>query len=577
MPERFMPELSELFAEVAPDIQRAIRDLGWHTPTPVQTAAIPKMRAGGDLIVRAQTGSGKTGAFGIPLVEAIDTALAKTQAIVLLPTRELANQVAKELDALGQYRGVRTLPIYGGIAYGPQLEGLDKGAHIIVGTPGRILDHLKSGRMDLGATKVLVLDEADEMLGLGFWPDMKEIASYLPKKRQSHLFSATMPERVRSLSRFFLTNAEDVTIDRDNAGPQQIEHFYYVCTASEKESVLARILAYEEPESAIIFCNTKADVRFITAYLAKRDFNVDQISGDLPQSAREKAMNKIKAGNLRFLVATDVAARGIDISDLAYVINYTTSDSPEVYVHRTGRTGRAGKSGIAISLVSGLDIGNFKFMQTVSGIVVKEKKAPTEKDVAQRAQERSLQKSEAELELLIEKSKERLATIPHAEVLQRAERILPFVKRLAASDDGLEELAKVCAAFLLEPAAGALPTDKTTDQTRVKATSTANASARDAEDAGGVYDRDTGNGGASAGAGDDEAAHDRDRANKAPESGGGAARERRRSRSGSRSGGSSAGSRDGARPSGGDRSRSGGGTGGTGGRSGSTGARRRPR
>ncbi len=585
-----MSELSELFAEVAPDIQRAIRDLGWHTPTPVQTAAIPKMRAGGDLIVRAQTGSGKTGAFGIPLVEAIDTALAKTQAIVLLPTRELANQVAKELDALGQYRGVRTLPIYGGIAYGPQLEGLDKGAHIIVGTPGRILDHLKSGRMDLGATKVLVLDEADEMLGLGFWPDMKEIASYLPKKRQSHLFSATMPERVRSLSRFFLTNAEDVTIDRDNAAPQQIEHYYYVCTASEKESVLARILAYEEPESAIIFCNTKADVRFITAYLAKRDFNVDQISGDLPQSAREKAMNKIKAGNLRFLVATDVAARGIDISDLAYVINYTTSDSPEVYVHRTGRTGRAGKSGIAISLVSGLDIGNFKFMQTVSGIVVKEKKAPTEKDIAQRAQERSLQKSEAELELLIEKAKERLATIPHAEVLQRAERILPFVKRLAASDDGLEELAKVCAAYLLKPGAGALLTDRTTDKTsdkttgnsRVKATSTSNASARDAEDAGGAYalDRDTGDGGASAGAGDDDAAHDRDRANKAPESGGGADRGRRRSRSGSRSGGSSAGSREGARPSGGDRGRSGGGTSGAGGRSGggsSTGARRRPR
>ena len=575
-----MPELSELFAEVAPDIQRAIRDLGWHTPTPVQTAAIPKMRAGGDLIVRAQTGSGKTGAFGIPLVEAIETSLAKTQAIVLLPTRELANQVAKELDALGQYRGVRTLPIYGGIAYGPQLEGLDKGAHIIVGTPGRILDHLKSGRMDLGSTKVLVLDEADEMLGLGFWPDMKEIASYLPKKRQSHLFSATMPERVRSLSRFFLTNAEDVTIDRDTAGPQQIEHFYYMCTASEKESVLGRILAYEEPESAIIFCNTKADVRFITAYLAKRDFNVDQISGDLPQSAREKAMNKIKAGNLRFLVATDVAARGIDISDLAYVINYTTSDSPEVYVHRTGRTGRAGKSGIAISLVSGLDIGNFKFMQTVSGIVVKEKKVPTEKDIAQRAQEKSLQKSEAELETLIEKAKERLATIPHAEVLLRAERILPFVKRLAASDDGLEELAKVCAAYLLEPGAGALSTDKTkdktTEKTRVKATSTANASARDAEDAGGAYDRDTGNGGAFAGAGDDEAAHDRDRANKAPESGGGADRGRRRSRSG----GSSSGSRDGARPSGGDRGRSGSGAGGTsgaGGRGGSTGARRRPR
>jgi ATP-dependent RNA helicase DeaD len=369
-----------------------------------------------------------------------------------------------------------------------------------------------------------------------------------------------MPERVRSLSRFFLTNAEDVTIDRDNAAPQQIEHFYYVCTASEKESVLARILAYEEPESAIIFCNTKADVRFITAYLAKRDFNVDQISGDLPQSAREKAMNKIKAGNLRFLVATDVAARGIDISDLAYVINYTTSDSPEVYVHRTGRTGRAGKSGIAISLVSGLDIGNFKFMQTVSGIVVKEKKVPTEKDIAQRAQERSVQRSEAELEELIEKAKLRLATIPHAEVLLRAERILPFVKRLAGHDDGLEELAKVCAAYLLEPGAGSTGTGK------------ARASAGAAREAGGDLDGATGSPGDAARTDSESEAHDKDRANRAPDSAGGS-EGRRRSRGGSRGGGSGGGSRE--------RDRSGGAGGGDRGRSGSggssSGARRRPR
>ncbi|MFO0691322.1 MAG: DEAD/DEAH box helicase [Myxococcota bacterium] len=567
-------ELAELFAEVAPDIQRAIRDLGWRTPTPVQSAAIPRMRAGGDLIVRAQTGSGKTGAFGIPLVEAIDTSLPKTQAIVLLPTRELANQVAKDLDALGQYRGVRTLPIYGGVAYGPQLEGLDKGAHIIVGTPGRILDHLKSGRMDLSSTKVLVLDEADEMLGLGFWPDMKEIASYLPKKRQSHLFSATMPERVRSLSRFFLTNAEDVTIDTDGANPQKIEHFYYVCTASEKESVLARILAYEEPDSAIIFCNTKADVRFITAYLAKRDFNVDQISGDLPQSAREKAIAKIKAGKLRFLVATDVAARGIDISDLAYVINYTTSDSPEVYVHRTGRTGRAGKSGIAISLVSGLDIGNFKFMQTVSGIAVKEKKVPTERDIAARAAERVKQKSEAELERLIERAKERLATIPHAEVLERAERILPFVKRLAGNDDGLEELAKVCAAFLLDP-----PGER---GGAARASAPSDAAAREREDDGeGASDEGLRDSGADDAEGrsaskhyEGDAAHDADRANQAPGAGGaggGAGGRRRRGRGGS---GGRDGGRDGGRSGGGDRGRSGGGAGG--GRSGG-GERRRPR
>ena len=384
-------ELSELFADVAPDIQKSIRELGWHSPTPVQAAAIPRMRAGGDLIVQAQTGSGKTGAFGIPLVEAIDTASKETQAIVLLPTRELANQVAVELEQLGCHRGVRTLPIYGGVAYGPQLEGLEKGAHIIVGTPGRILDHLKNGRMDLSGTKVLVLDEADEMLSLGFWPDMKEVASFLPKKRQSHLFSATMPEKVRSLSRFFLTDAEDVTIEVEGGSPQRIEHFYYLAPASEKEALLARIIEYEDPESAIIFCNTKADVRFITAYLAKRGLNIDQISGDLAQAAREKAIAKIKAGKLRFLVATDVAARGIDISDLAYVINYTTSDSPEVYVHRTGRTGRAGKSGVAISIVSGLDIGNFKHMQVVSGIKIVEKKAPTERDILRRRKRRAAQ------------------------------------------------------------------------------------------------------------------------------------------------------------------------------------------
>ncbi len=447
-----MTELSELFADVASDIQQSIRDLGWHTPTPVQAAAIPKMRAGGDLIVQAQTGSGKTGAFGIPLVEAVDTTLAETQAIVLLPTRELANQVAKELDQLGQYRGVNTLPIYGGVAYGPQLEGIEKGAHIVVGTPGRILDHLKSGRMDLSMTKVFVLDEADEMLSLGFWPDMKEIASYLPRKRQSHLFSATMPERVRSLSRYFLNDPEDVEIEGDQGSPQQIAHYYYVCAASEKEAVLARILEYENPESAIIFCNTKADVRFITAYLAKRDFNIDQISGDLAQSARERAIAKIKAGKLRFLVATDVAARGIDISDLAYVINYTTSDSPEVYVHRTGRTGRAGKSGVAVSLISGLDIGNFKHMQIVIGIKIAEKKVPTERDLARRAKKREQGNVADETDALKAKAQAELADHSTKVTSAKIDQLLPFVTELAASESGLRELTEIVTAFQLESA-----------------------------------------------------------------------------------------------------------------------------
>ena len=451
-----MTELNELFADVASDIQRAIRDLGWHTPTPVQAAAIPKMRGGGDLIVQAMTGSGKTGAFGIPLVEKIDTSLKKTQAIVLLPTRELANQVAIELDLLGQYRGVNTLPIYGGVAYGPQLEGLERGAHIVVGTPGRILDHLKNGRMDLSDTKVLVLDEADEMLSLGFWPDMKEVASFLPRKRQSHLFSATMPEKVRSLSRFFLTDAEDVTIENEAGSPQKISHYYYMCTASEKEAVLARILAYEDPESAIIFCNTKADVRYVTGFLKKRGHNADQISGDLTQAAREKAIAKIKSGKLRFLVATDVAARGIDISDLAYVVNYTTSDSPEVYVHRTGRTGRAGKSGVAISLVSGLDIGNFKYMQTVAKIKVTEKKAPSERDVERR--KKGLDKKpklaevaaepDVEWKALQTKAADSLKALEGSGVDAQADRLLPYIKEAAKTEKGLAELARIGAAFL---------------------------------------------------------------------------------------------------------------------------------
>jgi ATP-dependent RNA helicase DeaD len=512
-----MTELSELFADVAPDIQQSIRDLGWHTPTPVQAAAIPRMRAGGDLIVQAQTGSGKTGAFGIPLVEAIETTLAETQAIVLLPTRELANQVAKELDQLGQYRGVRTLPIYGGIAYGPQLEGLEKGAHIVVGTPGRILDHLKSGKMDLGHTKVFVLDEADEMLSLGFWPDMKEIASYLPRKRQSHLFSATMPERVRSLSRYFLNEPEDVEIDGGHGAPQQIAHYYYVCAASEKEAVLARILDYESPESAIIFCNTKADVRFITAYLAKRDFNIDQISGDLAQSAREKAIAKIKAGRLRFLVATDVAARGIDISDLAYVINYTTSDSPEVYVHRTGRTGRAGKSGVAISLVSGLDIGNFKHMQIVNGFKIEEKKVPSERDLARRAKKRAEGNVEEETAALQAKARTDLESHSDEDVDARIERLLPFVKGLAANEEGQREIARIFAAYQLATPQIEAPRP-VTEQSSVADESSLASNSGDADSI------------------DDEKKMDDERADESP-----ADAQARRKRSGRRSGGSGSG------------------------------------
>ncbi|MBW2726342.1 MAG: DEAD/DEAH box helicase [Deltaproteobacteria bacterium] len=485
-----MTSESDVFSSLSDDIRKGIEELGWTQPMPVQEKAIPLMQAGGDLIVKALTGSGKTGAFAIPICEAVDPSSKSTQALIMLPTRELAIQVAQETAAVGKYRGVRCLPIYGGVGYGPQIEGLQEGAHIIVGTPGRILDHIGNGRMDFSELQVLVLDEADEMLSLGFWPDMREIASHLPESRRTHLFSATIPEKVRSLSRFFQNDAEFMTLEGDQIAPQEIEHFYYVCTASNKEATLLRIIEYEDPESAIVFCNTKADVRYITSYLTKRKIDADQISGDLNQAAREKAIGKIKQGNLRFLIATDVAARGIDISDLSHVISYSTSDSPEVYVHRTGRTGRAGKSGVAISLVSGLDIGNFKHMQNVIGIKVTERKIPSEKDIRNRIAERLKVKVEQEMRAL-----------PADVVADQIERLIPVVETLADSHEGRRDLAGILAAYLAEHRPETTVTETASDAAQANSSSGKGRGGSRSGGGGGGRGRSGGGGGRGRGSG----------------------------------------------------------------------------
>jgi ATP-dependent RNA helicase DeaD len=434
-----MATFSEIFPDLPDVIAQGIRDLGWTEPMPVQEKVLPLMRQGRDLIVQAQTGSGKTGAFGIPIAAALDPEAKYCQALVMAPTRELANQVSGELAALGRHKGVRCVPIYGGVGYAQQIEGIEAGAHVVVGTPGRILDHLGSGRLSFDGVKTLVLDEADELLSLGFWPDMREIGKYLPVERQSCLFSATIPERVRSLSRAFLRDPEFVSLSEGQRGPQQIEHFFMVTTAQEKEANLARILEHEDPESALIFCNTKSDVRYLTSYLQRRGFDADQISGDLAQAAREQAMARIKAGKLRFLVATDVAARGIDISDLSCVIGYSAPESPEVYIHRTGRTGRVGKAGVAISLVSGLDIGNFRQVQQVNQMEIAERALPTEEEILARLRDRLSVKIEQEVRHL-----------PEHERKWRVDRFVPIVESLVATPDGRRDLAAVCAAYLQE-------------------------------------------------------------------------------------------------------------------------------
>ncbi len=425
--------------ELPEDVLAGIRDLGWESLMPVQERVLPLMKTGVDLIVQARTGSGKTGAFGIPLICNVDTDQAVTQGLVLAPTRELANQSTAEITAMGKHRGVRCLPIYGGVAYGPQLDGLREGAHIVVGTPGRILDHLGAGRLDLSHLKTLVLDEADELLSLGFWPDMREINSFIPNERQSCLFSATMPEKVRSLSRVFLKDPQFVSLSEGQVAPSEIEHYFSISQAAEKQANLVRIIEYEDPESAIVFCNTKDDVRFVTAYLKRMGFDADQISGDLTQAARERAMGLIKAGKLRFLVATDVAARGIDISDLSHVISYATPDSPETYLHRTGRTGRAGKAGMAISIVSGLDIGNFHYLQNVNKMEIEERPIPTEKDILERMRVRLANKVEQEVR-----------AIPERERSFKVDRLIPLVKDLASTTEGARELAAICSAYLRE-------------------------------------------------------------------------------------------------------------------------------
>ncbi len=434
-----MTDPSDIFSSQPEAVRKGIRDIGWTEPTPVQVRVLPPMAEGRDLIVQAQTGSGKTGAFGIPIVARLDTSIAACQALVMNPTRELANQVALEIRALGKHIGANCVPIYGGVGYAQQIEGIDAGAHVVVGTPGRILDHLGSGKLSFDQVGTLVLDEADELLSLGFWPDMREIQKYLPKQRQSCLFSATIPERVRSLSRVFLKDPLFVSLSDEQLSPQQIEHYYVVTTAQAKEANLARIIEDEDPESAIIFCNTKDDVRFVTSYLKRRGFDADQISGDLSQVAREDAMRRMKSGALRLLVATDVAARGIDISDLTHVISYSAPQSPEVYVHRTGRTGRAGKAGVAISLVSGLDIGNFRYLQNVTQIRIVERKLPTEIDILARLRKRLAVKVEHEIR-----------SLPEQERRAKIDRFIPMVEDLVSTPDGKRDLAAICAFYLQE-------------------------------------------------------------------------------------------------------------------------------
>jgi len=324
------------------NLRSAVARVGWTTLTPVQEKAIPYLRAGRDLMVQSRTGTGKTGAFLLPILERIDPKRAVCQALILVPTRELARQVIRDAEALSVDTNVRTVSIYGGVGYGPQLDGLRKGAHLVVGTPGRLLDHLLRGSMNLRNLRILIFDEADRMLSMGFYPDMRALAEYLPAKRDGFMFSATYPRSVRNLARLFLDEPEFLSLSSDAEHVAETEHVYYEVPKMEKGRALVRIIEVENPESAIVFCNTKANVDLVTKVLQRFGYDADRLSSDLVQKARDAVLERLRAHDLRFLIATDVAARGIDITDLSHVFLYDFPEDVESYIHRSGRTGQGG-------------------------------------------------------------------------------------------------------------------------------------------------------------------------------------------------------------------------------------------
>jgi len=396
------------------ELRQAVDELGYVHPSPVQLAVFELASRGRDLVVQARTGTGKTAAFGLPLADSLVKRQQKSvQALVLCPTRELALQVKREVTLLCKYREVVATAVYGGAPIAKQVAELNEGAQILVGTPGRVLDHLERGTFNPKDVRVVVLDESDEMLSMGFLPQINSIFSYLPENRQTLLFSATLPSAIQRMAQTRLKNPEFITLSGDQVGALEIQHILYL-NHGDKLANLIQVIEVENPESAIVFCNTRDETKRACAALQAQGFDAEWLNADLPQKDRERVLALTREGKLRFLVATDVAARGIDISHLTHVINHDFPESPENYVHRTGRTGRAGRTGTAISLVSPANIGNLYMMRLTYGIPLIEKQLPSARELRTR--------SEMDLiEMFVTAASERR---PHADDLALAKRLL---------------------------------------------------------------------------------------------------------------------------------------------------------
>ncbi len=420
-PANPLPDFS--FEHLPEPMRQRVAELGWTEPTPVQRKAIPYLLARRDIIVQARTGSGKTAAYLLPILQNIVPENLWCQALILAPTRELARQVHEVVTALTAGTPIRTAIIYGGVKYGGQVKDLKDGAQIVVGTPGRILDHVYRGTLTLMQLHTLVFDEADEMLSMGFYPSMRKLKRQMPEKRNTYMFSATIPHHVEQLAHEFMRRPDRLSLSKGNQSVSELEHRYYLALPLQKDRALIRILEYENPESAIIFTNTKRNAEYLSAFLKNYGIDAQHLTGDLPQGKRDKVLGRLRSGELRFLIATDVAARGIDISDLSYVILYDIPEHVEVYVHRSGRTARAGKTGTAVTLCEKIEESKLLGISRRYGFMVDKYELPSDDEIQQRLTERLIVRLEDQLNDMAMMDRDRVR------------RFLPIAEQLGDEDE----------------------------------------------------------------------------------------------------------------------------------------------
>ncbi len=366
-------------------ILKAISELGFETPTNVQQEAIPAILDKKDLIVMSKTGSGKTGAFGIPILQQLDPEIKEPQALILAPTRELAVQVESDIKKMGKYLEVKTIAVYGQHSIETEIKGLAKGPALVSGTPGRVLDHIKRGTLKTKGIKFLVLDEADRMLDMGFIDEVSTIITKTPDNRMTMLFSATMPIEVRNICQAYMREPVTIELETETKTVDTVEQLYYRVEKNEKRTQLNKLLKYEQPESCMIFCNTRFEVDRVQGYLERKGYQADALHGANNQNQRMKTIQDFKKGKVHILVATDVAARGLHIDDMELVINYDVPDDKNSYVHRIGRTGRAGQEGKAISLVTSDSIMSLYEIEEHVGVLIEEAELPSDEAIREKA------------------------------------------------------------------------------------------------------------------------------------------------------------------------------------------------